>query len=122
MRILANENFPGPVVRALRELGHDVLWVKEIMRGASDVEVLSRAHAERRILATFDRDFGELAFRFGLPAECGIIFFRLRGTSPETDNSRAIAALTSRTDWAGHFAVVQDDRIRLRPLPVTGWR
>jgi hypothetical protein len=24
MRILANENFPGPVVRALRELGHDV--------------------------------------------------------------------------------------------------
>jgi len=32
------------------------------------------------------------------------------------------AALTSRTDWAGHFAVVQDDRIRLRPLPVTGWR
>jgi predicted nuclease of predicted toxin-antitoxin system len=122
MRILANENFPGPVVRALRELGHDVLWVQEIMRGASDVEVLSRAQAERRILATFDRDFGELAFRFGLPAECGIIFFRLRGTSPETDNSRAIAALTSRTDWAGHFAVVQDDRIRLRPLPVTGWR
>jgi predicted nuclease of predicted toxin-antitoxin system len=116
MRILANENFPGPVVRALRELGHDVLWIKEIMRGASDVEVLSRAQAERRILATFDRDFGELAFRFGLPAECGIIFFRLRGTSPETDNSRAIAALTSRTDWAGHFAVVQDDRIRLRRL------
>jgi predicted nuclease of predicted toxin-antitoxin system len=122
MRILANENFPGPVVRALRELGHDVLWVKEIMCGASDVEVLSRAQAERRILTTFDRDFGELAFRFGLPAECGIIFFRLRGTSPETDNSRTIAALTSRTDWAGHFAVVQDDRIRLRPLPVTGWR
>ena len=116
MRILANENFPGSVVRALRELGHDALWVKEIMRGASDVEVLSRAQAERRILATFDRDFGELAFRFGLPAECGIIFFRLRGTSPETDNSRAIAALTSRTDWTGHFAVVQDDRIRLRRL------
>ena len=122
MRILANENFPGPVVRALRELGHDVLWVKELMRGAGDAEVLSRAQAERRILATFDRDFGELAFRFGLPAECGIILIRLRGTSPETDNSRAIAALTSRTDWAGHFAVVQDDRIRLRPLPVTGWR
>jgi len=116
MRILANENFPGPVVRALRELGHDVLWVKEIMRGAGDVEVLSRARAERRILATFDRDFGELAFRFGFPGECGIIFFRLRGTSPETDNSRAIAALTSRTDWAGHFAVVQDDRVRVRPL------
>ncbi|MEK7711200.1 MAG: DUF5615 family PIN-like protein [Planctomycetota bacterium] len=95
MRILANENFPGPVVRALRELGHDVQWVKEIMRGASDVEVLSRAQAEQRILATFDRDFGELAFRSRLPAECGIIFFRLRGASPETDNARAIAVLTA---------------------------
>ena len=29
MRILANENFPGPVVRALRERGHDVAWVRE---------------------------------------------------------------------------------------------
>jgi hypothetical protein len=29
MRVLANENVPGPVIRALRELGHDVLWAKE---------------------------------------------------------------------------------------------
>ena len=119
MRILANENFPGPVVRALRELGHDVQWVKETMRGAGDVEVLSRAQAEQRIRTTFDRDFGELAFRFGLPAECGVVFFRLRGASPEIDNARTIAVLTSRTDWPGHFAVVQDDRIRVRPIRVT---
>jgi len=120
MRILANENFPGPVVRALRERGEDVVWVKELMPGASDIEVLSRAQGERRILTTFDRDFGELAFRFGLPAECGIVFFRLRGTSPETDNARVLATLMSRSDWAGHFAVVHDDRIRLRSLLVSG--
>ena len=119
MRILANENFPGPVVHALRGLGHDVQWVKETMRGAGDVEVLSRAQAEHRILTMFDRDFGELAFRCGLPAGCGVVFFRLRGASPEIDNARTIAALTSGTDWPGHFAVVQDDRIRVRPLPVT---
>jgi hypothetical protein len=28
-----------------------------------------------------------------------------------------VATLTSRDDWAGHFAVVTDDRVRLRPLP-----
>ena len=89
------------------------------MRGAGDVEVLSRAQTEQRILTTFDKDFGELAFRFGLPAECGVVLFRLRGASPEIDNARTIAALTCRTDWPGHFAVVQDDRIRVRPILVT---
>lgn len=117
MRFLANENFPGPVVRALREQGHDVEWVREIMRGAVDMDVLTRARTERRILATFDQDFGALAFRHGLPNECGVVLFRLRGTDPQTDNARAIAVLTSRTDWTGHFAVVHDDRIRIRPLP-----
>jgi len=32
-RYLANENAPGPVVTALRGVGHDVLWVKESMTG-----------------------------------------------------------------------------------------
>jgi hypothetical protein len=36
LRLLANENFPGPVIARLRELGHDVVAVKETMRGADD--------------------------------------------------------------------------------------
>lgn len=72
MRILANENFPGPVIRALRQRGHDVVSVKETMRGASDPQVLARAQAEERLVVAFDKDFGELAFRFGLPARCGV--------------------------------------------------
>jgi len=39
MRILANENVPGPVVAGLRAAGHDVLWVKERMAGATDRDV-----------------------------------------------------------------------------------
>jgi predicted nuclease of predicted toxin-antitoxin system len=120
MRILANENFPGPVVRVLRERGDDVAWVKEDAPGAADEAVLARAQAEGRLLVTLDKDFGELACRFGLPASCGVILFRLSGASPDEDNARTLAALTSRDDWAGHFAVVQDDRIRLRPLPQAG--
>ena len=117
MRILANENFPGPVVGALRAQGHDVTWVKEVMRGAADEDVLSLAQAERRVVATLDKDFGELAFRFGLPAACGVVLFRLSGSSPEEDNARAMSALTSREDWAGCFVVVHDNRIRVRPMP-----
>jgi hypothetical protein len=29
----------------------------------------------------------------------------------------AIAALESRADWDSHLAVVEDDRIRMTPLP-----
>ena len=116
MRFLANENIPGPVVVALRGGGHDVVAVKESMPGASDRAVLERAQADGRLVVTFDKDFGELAVRLRLSA-AGVILLRLAGTNPDADNARAVAAITSREDWSGHFAVVTDDRIRLRPLP-----
>jgi predicted nuclease of predicted toxin-antitoxin system len=120
MRILANENVPGPVIGVLRERGHDVAAVKEIMPGASDHVVLQRAQSEARLIVTLDKDFGELAVRFGLSAKTGVILLRLGGSTPDADNARAVAAITSREDWAGHFAVVTDDRIRVRPLPRRG--
>lgn len=119
MRFLADEDFPGPVVASLRGLGHDVTWVAESMRRAFDPVILDRARAEHRVVLTCDKDFGELAFRDRLPAECGIVLFRLGGADPATDNARALAALQSRDDWVGHFAVVTDNRIRLRRLPPT---
>jgi predicted nuclease of predicted toxin-antitoxin system len=118
MRILANENFPGDAVLALRERGHDVAWVLTDAPGSSDEQVLHRAQAEDRVLVTFDKDFGELAFRAGLPATTGIILFRISAPSSAHIVRVAVAALESRTNWGGHFAVVEDDRIRMTPLPV----
>ena len=117
MRILANENFPGDAVVALRDRGHDVAWVRSDAPGSSDVEVLARAQAEDRILVTFDKDFGELAFRSGLPASTGVLLVRISAPSSSHIARVAVAALESRTDWAGHFAVIEDDRIRMTPLP-----
>ena len=117
MRILADENFPGDAVDALQKRGHDVVWAHSDSPGASDVEILARAQAERRILLTFDKDFGELAFRSGLPASSGIVLFRISTPSPSYVARVAVAALESRTDWIGHFAVVEDGRIRMTTLP-----
>jgi len=117
MRLLADENMPGMVIRELRRQGHDVLSAKEAMRGQADRAVLERAEREGRVVITQDKDFGELAFRLGLPASCGIILFRLEGRSPEADHRRALAAIQSRDDWVGHFAVVTDRQIRIRNLP-----
>lgn len=119
MRFLVNENVPATVIQKLRQRGHDVLSVKESMRAEQDDVILVRAQAEKRIVVTHDKDFGELAFRSQLPSFCGVILFRLAGKSPDTDNERILEALASRTDWAGHFSVVTAGRIRMRPLPET---
>jgi len=118
MRILANENFPGDAIVALRQQGHDVAWIRADAPGSSD-QVLARAQAENRILITFDKDFGELAFRARLAALSGIILFRISTPSAKHIARLAVAVLGSRTDWAGHFAVIEDTRIRMTPLPAT---
>ena len=90
MRLLANENVPGPVVRTLRQLGHDVLWIKESMPGAADPEVLALAQTEQRVVVIADTDFGELAFRSRLPATCGVALIRFDWTDPEADNQTVV--------------------------------
>lgn len=117
MRILANENFPGDAVAALRQAGHDVAWVRAAAPGSSDEQVLAWAQAEKRLIVTFDKDFGELAFRSRLSAMSGVILFRVVPSSPEYVARVAVAALQSRSDWAGHFSVIEEGRIRMTPLP-----
>jgi predicted nuclease of predicted toxin-antitoxin system len=117
MRIIANENVSATVIRELRSRGHDVVSVKESMRSAPDHVVLRRAVEENRLVITHDKDFGALAFRWGLPATSGVILFRLSGDNPDADNQRVLTVLDWRTDWSGHFCVVAGDRIRIRPLP-----
>lgn len=116
MRLLANENFPRALVLALRADGHDVAWVWEDARGSKDPEVLGRAQREGRVIATYDKDFGELAFRARLPATCGVFLVRVVG-SLETQTSLVRAALRELDSVNGPFVTVSNDRLRTRPLP-----
>ena len=117
MRILADENFPGLAVEALRLRGHDVVWIRTDSPGVVDRDVLARAVIENRLLVTFDKDFGELAFRSRLPTKPGIVLFRIPPVSPSHVAQVAVAVLESRDNWEGHFSVVEPDRLRLVPLP-----
>jgi predicted nuclease of predicted toxin-antitoxin system len=69
MRFLADENFLGDAVMMLRSAGHDVAWIQTDAPGISDQDVLERSLIDGRVLLTFDKDFGELAWRFSLPCE-----------------------------------------------------
>ncbi|MCI0334996.1 MAG: DUF5615 family PIN-like protein [Planctomycetes bacterium] len=79
---LANENVPAEAVEAARNAGFDVAWIHEHAPGSDDDAVLAMSIAESRVLVTFDKDFGHLAFRKGKNSTCGIILCRPRLRSP----------------------------------------
>jgi predicted nuclease of predicted toxin-antitoxin system len=62
MRLLADENFPKPIVEALRAEAHDVLWARTDLAGTSDVALLDLAESEARIVLTLDKVLGRLRF------------------------------------------------------------
>lgn len=116
MRLLANENFPRVAVEALRAAGHDVAWTRTDTPGATDEDVLRASHDADRTLLTFDKDFGELVLRRGLEASRGVVLFRVPLARPSELAQLIVAVLASRDDWAGHFSVVEAERVRMRPL------
>lgn len=116
MRFLANENFPLDAVEALKQIGHDVTWIRTVAPGITDTAVLNLAQSENRILLTFDKDFGELAFRLGLQAHFGIILFRVKATSGLVIAQKVVKVISLRDDWQGKFTVVEDEKIRMRDL------
>jgi predicted nuclease of predicted toxin-antitoxin system len=85
--------------------------------GISDIEVMRSAHQEKRILRTYDKDFGELALKDPRYPSPGIILVRVSQKNPELMAEYIRQVLTSRDDWQGHFSVIDAERIRMRPLP-----
>jgi predicted nuclease of predicted toxin-antitoxin system len=74
-RLFADENFPFPVVQALREKGHDVRTLQESGQGGMavrDEDVLRTATAEGRAVLTLNRkDF--LRLHRATPDHAGIV-------------------------------------------------
>jgi predicted nuclease of predicted toxin-antitoxin system len=116
MRVLADENFPRPALVLLRRAGWDVFSIAEKCPGVTDEEVAHLCAGEERILLTFDKDFGELIFRRGMPAGSGVVLFRMTPESPEEAAEVLMAAVATHPDLCGSFCVVTRDRIRVRPL------
>ena len=117
MKFLADENFPGLAVRALREAGFDVAYVREDAPGATDEALLTRCASEGLILLTMDKDFGELTFSRGIRGARGILLFRVQAKSPEDLTATILGVIQSRIDWEDHFSVIGKARIRMTPLP-----
>lgn len=112
MIYLADENFPGPVVRLLREKGFNVVWIRESCPGITDEEVIFKAIDEKRVLLTFDKDFGEMAHVKGLSSSNGIVLFRISTKNPDEASEIIMKVLLSDFEWAGYFSVITANGIR----------
>jgi predicted nuclease of predicted toxin-antitoxin system len=118
MKLLANENFPLPSVKFIRQAGYDIVSITEDSPGIEDIEVLTRAANEQRMILTFDRDYGELIYRLRKPSPKGIIYMRFRPHTPEEPATIWLNLLqTEGLQFEGRFTVVERDQIRQRPLP-----
>ncbi len=117
MKFLADESCAGPVIRALRDAGHDVTAIAEFAAGAADEVVMGRASDERRILITEDSDFGELVYARGHSA-AGVMLVRfpnrLRSAKPRSV-VEAVAKLGERL--SDRFTVVEPGRVRIASRP-----
>lgn len=116
VRLLLNENFPSPSVTALRELGHDVLWIKQDFAGITDRAVMEMAVREQRWIVTFDRDYGELVFSRRLPPPPAIVLLREAHYRPiePAEWVRTLLLVPERVE--GQFVVFSRGAIRSRPL------
>ena len=116
LRWLLNENFPQPAVLRLRAEGWDVAAIGEDSPSIDDEVVMARARAEHRCLATFDRDYGELVFKRGLPAPRLIVLLRVPSYRPEEPAAWLMQLASQQQLHDGYFHIFDGEAIRRRPL------
>lgn len=84
-----------------------------------DPQIMVKAIQEKRIVLTFDLDFGDLLAASAdiLPS---VIIFRLKTPTPAITTKRLLAALSEFESAlvTGAILTVEDKRYRLRRLPI----
>ena len=112
IKFLVDESLGNRFSVFLENHGYNSVFVGNIMRSAPDEEILSFSEKENFVIATDDKDFGELIFRFKKPAK-GVILFRTSATDP----AKLFEMVKDILDKAeGKFIAVKEGQIRVRDL------
>ena len=117
MKLKLDENFPGPALRLLVELGHDTHTVAdEGLLGASDERLWERVEGEGRLLLTRDKDFTDRRVLYSRTG-AGVAVFRLSDQGWRAVIARLSELSAHLEGWAGHQVIIRDDRVRLKAFP-----
>jgi len=114
VKVLLDACVWGGARQVLESRGHLVEYAGDWENDPGDEEILARAHRERRVLVTLDKDFGELAVVRGIP-HSGIV--RLVGFSAQNQGLICLPILDRYGSELldGALITVEPGRIRVRP-------
>jgi len=117
VRFIVDESTGKAVAQFLVDLGHDVLYVGDVMPQATDGEILKHSLGEKRILFTNDKDFGELIYRGGFEYY-GVVLLRLQDDQPSHRAQIVSFVLENHADrLVGNFSVASEKSFRVRSKP-----
>ena len=116
IRILADENVEGRVIRLLRSEGYNVTSVQETLSGVADEMVLETSVLSDTVLLTGDSDFGKLHFQKG-HVHSGILFYRLPRTTTEEKGQIILKTVQEYgAELINSFTVVTTKKVRTRKI------
>lgn len=119
MRFLADMGVARRIVEWLRSDGHDAVHLRdEQLHRLPNGEIFEKAEAERRIILTFDLDFGEIVALSG-GRSVSVILFRLHNTrTPHVmDRLKKVLQESAQALEEGAVIVVEESRHRIRRYP-----
>ncbi len=120
MKLLADLHIAPATVEFLRRLGHDVVRVSETLPPtATDREIVATAVAQGRVILTQDLDFSAIIALSGT-TQPSLLSVRLSSSRIEHVNAvlERILPAVENDLLSGAVVVVEDQRIRLRQLPI----
>lgn len=120
MRYLADHHISPRTVTALKISGHDIIRVSDVLpQDAPDSIILEHARLDGRTVITQDLDYSALlaSTRYTQPS---VISLRLQNNRPERLASilKTILPTIEGDLQTGSIIVVEENRIRVRPLPL----
>ena len=117
IKFLTDENISPKVVKSLRNLGYDVLDIKEQQWcGKNDEAILNIAFQDQRFIITHDADFGTLAINEE-KEYYGIFYIRLRNLKPADVVKVCETVLQMDIEvFPGTIVVIEETKIRIRHL------
>jgi predicted nuclease of predicted toxin-antitoxin system len=113
MKILLDTCVWRGVLNTLKVAGHNVIWTGDWDKDPGDIEILSYAYEEKRILITLDKDFGELAVVYGYP-HYGILRLVNLSTVQQASVSKVVLGKFGRELYSGAIITVEANRVRIR--------
>ncbi len=115
LKLLANENIPLKSVVFLQKQGYDLKSIGIDNPSITDEQVMKIAINEERTILTFDRDYGELIFKFGYKPKHGVIYLRWNEFSPEEPGIFLDNLFKNQTiNFQNSLTVIDKNNIRQR--------